>query len=418
MLLLSALLACGPGTVSLRSDSGDTSLVDTEAPPIGDTGKEVIPGSDDTGEPEDTDDSEAVEEATYQAFYDPGVVQTIALELSRGAIQSLRVDPFTYVEGKVTVNGQLFEQVGIRLKGSSSYQDFDGKPAFKVKFNAFVVGQKFAGLERITLNNMVGDPTQSKEMIGYALFTEMGLLVPRVSYARVSLNGELQGLYTNLESMDDHLLDRHYSDGSGDLWEGNDYADFTRHGLSYFELVTGVGDYAALETVQQTLAGAPPAAFLEEADTVIDMESFLDFWAYSIAIGNKDGYPYNVNDYFVYRDVADGRFDFAPWGMDESWDTGMVWSYAGGEVALGCMRDEDCVSALYTHTADALLAYEAMDIESWALGVWELSEPLVEEDLRRPYTIGQVMAERATLLTRINRWPGRVRRQMGIEEPG
>jgi hypothetical protein len=411
-MLLALLFACDPDVIELPEPPEDTGEVAVE------TDTETVPDNEDTSgrDTADTEDTPSDEEteAKYQAFYNPAVVQVIELELSRDAMQDLRRDPFTYVEGGVTINGERFDTVGIRLKGSSSYQDFDGKPAFKIKLNNYVPGQKYAGLERVTLNNMVGDPTQSKEMIGYALWTERGLLVPRVSYARVSLNGELQGLYTNLEAMDDHLLARHYGDGSGDLWEGNDSADFSRRGLSHFELVSGVGDYDALDTVKQTLNGAPADAFLEEADTVIDMDSFLDFWAYSIAIGNEDGYPYNLNDYFVYRDVGDTRFDFAPWGMDESWDTGMVWNAVTGNVAEGCLDDEDCVTALYEHTAEAVLAYEAMDLESWALGVWDLSDPIVEEDLRRPYSTAEVLAARATLLTQITVWPSRVRRQMGL----
>ncbi len=407
------LTACSPRGTPL--DSTD----DTGAP-VEDTDVEHIEGDTswvdtDTDTGEDTGPTEAELEALYAAFYDPAVVQVIELELGDDELRALRRDPFEYVVGNVVINGTRFDTVGIRLKGSSSYQDFDGKPAFKVKFNEYVQGQKFATLERLTLNNMVGDPTQSKEMIGYALWSAAGLAVPRLNYARVSVNGELFGLYTNLESMDDHLLERRYGDGSGDLWEGNDYADFTRRGTQYFELVCGPGDEAALDTVRQTLNGAPADAFLEEADTVLDMDNFLDFWAYSIAIGNRDGYPYNLNDYFVYRQPGDNRFDFSPWGMDESWDTGMQWSYAEGAVAAGCMDDADCVEALYQHTTDALATYESFDVESWALDVWELSAPLLEEDPRRPYTESQVTAARTALLTRIQNWPDRVRGQMGLE---
>lgn len=419
--LLATLVACATGVVSVgpdevvRRDTGE--VVD---PP--DTDIEDVGGDStyvDTDEEEEDTAEEAAEdaanEALYQAFFDPAVVQTIELELGDAELRALRRDPFEYVEGNVIVNGTRLDTVGIRLKGSSSYQDFDGKPAFKVKFNAYVSGQKYATLERLTLNNMVGDATMSKEMIGYALWTSVGMPVPRINYARVSVNGEFFGLYTNLESMDDHLLERRYGNGTGDLWEGNDSADFTRRGVDHFELVTGVGDIDALDTVRQTLAGAPADAFLEEADTVLDMDSFLDFWAYSIAIGNKDGYPYNLNDYFVYREPVDGRFDFSPWGMDESWDTAMVWSSVGGTVAQKCINDEDCVAALREHTSAAVAAYEAFDPEGWALGVWELSAPIAEEDPRRPYTAQQVTAERIALLERVRRWPARVRAQMGIE---
>lgn len=413
-LLLGALVGCGGDRIPLTPDTAE----------IGEDTVEVIEDTyvdtdetDETDEDTDVEDTaqDALDEANYEAFYDPMVVQEVRLELSSDAIRDLDYDPFTYVEGNVVVNGERIESVGVRLKGSSSFQDFSGKPAFKVKFNWMVPGRKFATLERVTLNNMVGDPTQSREMIGYAFWRDQGLWVPRCNYTRVYVNDELFGLYLNLEAMDDHLLERHFNAPEGDLWEGNDSADFTRRGVRHLELVTGVvGDATALDAVSDLIRASGDQTFYEEVDTVIDMDEFLDFWAFSIAIGNRDGYPYNLNDFFVYGDPQDGRFDFAPWGMDETWDTGMTWNYVNGTVASHCISDQDCLEALYAHTDAALAAYEAADLPAWALQVWDVSEVPVGEDPRRPYTVTDVAAYRSLLLTQIQRWPSRVRGQMGL----
>jgi spore coat protein CotH len=352
--------------------------------------------------------------AKYLALFDARVVQQVDITLPAESLAALQADPFTYVPGDVTINGDFVSSVGIRLKGSSSFQTFDGKPAFKIDFDHFEDGQSYAMLERLTLNNMVGDPSQSREMIGYALWRSAGLVVPHTSYARVSVNGELYGLYLNIEAMDDHLLAREYDDPDGDLWEGNDSSDFTTTGVAHFDLQSGDGDTGALEAAQAVLAGSGPDDFLARADTVLDMDNFLDFWAYSIAIGNQDGYPYHLNDYFVYGDPADDRFDFSPWGMDESWDTAMNWSWTVGTIAQQCKLDPDCLAALYQHTVDALAVYEAEDPSAYALGVWDLSESLVDDDPRCPYTPAQVTAARSELYARLQAWPDRVRLQMGL----
>ncbi|MFN7146206.1 MAG: CotH kinase family protein, partial [Myxococcota bacterium] len=328
-------------------------------------------------------------------------------------LQSLRVEPFAYVVGNVVVNGERLDDVGVRLKGSASYQDLTGKPSWKIRFDEYVEDQHFAGLSRVTLNNMVSDPAQSREVLGYALSRSAGLFAPRANFARVSVNGVVFGLYTNLESMDEQLVARHYADAAGDLWEGNDYADLTPDGVTHFELVAGRGDYAALDAAVATLGSAPADTFLEQADTVLDMASFLDLWAYSIAIGNRDGYPYYVNDYFLYRDPADGRLDFSPWGIDESWDTGMVWNATYGAVGNACLADEDCVAALYTRTSDALRAYEAMDYATLAPNLWVLTEPVLAEATRGD-TGQSVLDARTDLLTRLSDWFTRVRLEMGL----
>lgn len=378
---------------------------DTGIPTLGDS------DSDDTGDPASAED-----EAKYAALYDPMVVQQVRIELTAAAMDTLDLDGSLWVEGNVEVNGERLEAVGVRLKGSSTYMDFSGKPAFKIKFDKFVRGQRYATLERLTLNNMANDPTQSKEVLSYGFWNDQGLVAPRASYARVYVNGELFGLYANVESMDEHMLDRRYADAGGDLWEANDSADFTTAGLSFFELVTGTGDTDALEAVRAAVETAPDDEFFERASQVIDMTSFLDYWAWCIVIGNEDGYPYHLNDYYLYADPTDGLFDFSPWGMDEGWDTGMWWNYFWGEGLLGvkCVADPACLAVLQDRTREAVAAYEAADLAARAMDLWDLSDATVEEDFRRAQTASEVQAARTVLYQQILDWPDWVRFQMGL----
>ena len=59
--------------------------------------------------------------------------------------------------------------VGVRLKGGlGSFRPLAGKAAFKVKFNHSVAGQRFLGLKKLTLNNMVQDKSMIHETLAYA----------------------------------------------------------------------------------------------------------------------------------------------------------------------------------------------------------------------------------------------------------
>src|SRR5687768_14575893 len=83
---------------------------------------EVIDGNGD----EDTDTTEPQDDdAIYEAFFDPTVIQTVDVVLSARAIRQLNWGTEGYVQGDVTINGVFFPEVGIRLKGSSTYQDLD-----------------------------------------------------------------------------------------------------------------------------------------------------------------------------------------------------------------------------------------------------------------------------------------------------
>jgi hypothetical protein len=368
---------------------------------------------DDTGVPVDTDDGLA--EAQFQALYDLATVQDFRIELSDAAIQSLDHSPFEYVEGNVEFAGQRFEQVGIRLKGSSTFQDWSGKPAFKIHLDEYVPDVRYAGKERFTLNNMTGDPAMAREVIGYRLWADAGMKVPRANYARVYVNAEFYGLYVNIEAMDERWLNRRYDDDEGDLWEGNDYSDFTMPGVQNFELVCGVGVVDELNEVSRQISQSGPN-FYEDLDDVVDMDSFLDFWAWSIAIGNRDGYPYNQNDFFVYDDPSDGRIDFSPWGMDESFDTATpyYWDYVSGALAVYCLDDEDCVAKLYLAAGEALAFYEGYDVLGLADQVYALSAPVLIDDPRMPWTPLSVDQYREVLTIRLEAQPARIHAAMGI----
>lgn len=407
-MLLLPLMVGFPGCAGPSADSPD----DTEPE---DTGVEVIeddsaPDTEDTGDTDDTDDRDEL--LRYEALYDLAVVQRIDLTLSVEALEALRADPATYVSGAFTCGGEVLENVGIRLRGSPASRDLDAKPSFKVRLNEFEPGQRYGGVERVVLDNMVDDPSQAREVFAYSLWAEAGLFAPRANYAQVWVNGEPFGLYANVEAVDDRFLRHHVPDDGGDLWKGNDSADFTQNGVDHFERVSGEGGEDALDAARRAVwAGGE---FTSDVAGVIDLEQFLDYWAWNIAVGNNDAYPYDLNDFDIYADPADDRFDFTLHGLGRSWDTGLEWDAARGALGYRCVYDEACVALLRDHARTALDLYEAQDRVAAAEVLFALTESAVVDDPRRPSTPGEVIVARSLLSTRLDAWPTHVRIAMAL----
>lgn len=441
LVSLSMLLlpACNTGTITLPSDD-DTGVParDTDAPDTDtDTGEPVetdepddtdIEVIDDTGGDTDTDEDTAPErddDAIYEAFFDPAVIQTVDIELSDAAIRQLNLDGGEYVEGSATINGEVFASVGVRLKGSSTYQDLDCsdgycKAGFKIKLNEYVEDQRLGDLERVTLNNMTSDYTQSKEIIVYQLLREKSQLASRANYARVTLNGREWGLYLNLETADDRWLRRRFEDPTGNFFgTASSYGDFYGPYLDTgWVSKSGDGDKAQIEAVTAVL-DAFAGDFFGELGPVINTDQWLEYWSWCAATGNYDGYPFTINDVLIYADPADSnRFVFAPWGTDETWDevqySGRNWNVVSSRLGYACLADPLCVSALKTQVGLAVTEYESMDVLGIAQAAWDLSEADVQTDPKRPFTPDYVRYYRDYYEGVIPAYGDYVRAQVGL----
>ena len=78
----------------------------------------------------------------------------------------LNTDTYRRATVKITLTGTnryvILRDVGVRQKGSHTRR-FQ-KMSLKIKFDAFVKGQEFLGLKRLTLNAMVQDRSQVHEV--------------------------------------------------------------------------------------------------------------------------------------------------------------------------------------------------------------------------------------------------------------
>ncbi len=127
-----------------------------------------------------------------------------------------------YISADVTINGQTVENVGIRPKGNSSLAQLvnseSDRYSFKIKFDEYVKGQTWEGLDKLVLNNMTSDSSYMKEYLSYDIMSYIGVNAPLFSFADIMVNGEKCGFYLAIEDIDSGYLNRVY-DGEGELYK-------------------------------------------------------------------------------------------------------------------------------------------------------------------------------------------------------
>ena len=127
-----------------------------------------------------------------------------------------------YINVDVNIDGELFENVGIRPKGNSSLQTAESsdsdKYSFKIKFDKYDKEQTCYGLDKLVLNNIISDNTYMKDYLSFDMMKFMGVNSALYNYSYVTVNGEYWGLYISLEGYDKSFLNRTYGDDSGFLY--------------------------------------------------------------------------------------------------------------------------------------------------------------------------------------------------------
>ncbi len=223
--------------------------------------------------------------------------------------------PYTYFKGDVSINGHLLKSVGIRKKGFFGSMD-QQRPSLKVKFNEYEDNGTVGGVDRLTLNNNKQDQSLASQRMAYDLFRKAGLVAPRTSLARVTVNGEYFGIYSNVESVKRDFLQRNFGSSDGDLFEGTVPADFAEGQIERFEIKQGKNrkDIEALATLLAN--DEDDEKLLKQLEEQIDIDLFLKYWALESLIGFWDGYAGNQNNYFLYQDPESGKFHMIPWGAD------------------------------------------------------------------------------------------------------
>jgi spore coat protein CotH len=233
----------------------------------------------------------------------------------RMAFSGQSEDPFTYFKGNVTIDGRKIEGVGIRKKGFIGSLD-EHWPSLKVKFDEYIDQSPVPGIDVLTLNNNKQDPSLVSQFLTYHVFNAAGVHAPRCNFARVSVNGEYLGIYSNVESIGKPFLGRRFGNNTGNLYEGT-LADFYPSAIERLEAKTNEKrhDRSKAKRLAELLADKN-GLDLAEAEKLVDIDNFLRFWAVESLIGFWDGYSNNQNNYWVYESQDNGKFYFMPWGAD------------------------------------------------------------------------------------------------------
>ncbi|MEM6769625.1 MAG: CotH kinase family protein, partial [Bacteroidota bacterium] len=266
-----------------------------------------------------------------QGLYDLTTIQTIEITFSQSNWDQLLDNAYAttgdYILAQsVAINGVVFDSIGVKYKGNSTYNANQVKNPFHIELDTYK-DHEYDGFTDLKLSNVAKDPSFLREVLSYQILRQY-MDAPLSNYANVWVNGQLMGLYSNSESISRKFVEEHYGskdntrvkcsppDGAGpqasDLpnlaYLGQDSAAY----YAAYEMKSD-GGWQELIDLCDTLANAP-----DELGRILDIDRVLWMLAFNNVLVNLDSYTGRfAQNYYLYRDDYQ-RFLATVWDLNES----------------------------------------------------------------------------------------------------
>ncbi|MBT3979711.1 MAG: hypothetical protein HOE90_00075 [Bacteriovoracaceae bacterium] len=290
-------------------------------------------------------------DGTAEFVYSHESIQNIQIVMSDANMSKLPTMPDQGVDdlpADIYINGEIYSNVGLKLKGHGSFRDIDQKASFKIDLHEFNRDQTLNGMERFNLNSMIQDQAKVSDNIGYHVFQDQGLISPRQGYTCVSVNGVDYGLYSIVEALDEEFVEAQFNDPTGVLYEGSGL-DLNQRGVQNFELQEGDDpDRIYLSSLVDELEKTSTESYWGFIEKNFYADELMMSFALLTYLGNRDSYLTWHNNYFLYYEPSTAKWTFIPWGMDQLFDETLLLNDPLSErpdpgiLFINCLDSDEC----------------------------------------------------------------------------
>lgn len=270
-------------------------------------------------------------------LYEKETIRTLDLQFQQANYWTLMTQNYnsqTDIPATLTVDGEVYDSVGVRFKGQTSYSMLpqgSQKKSFNITMDHAIDGQELMGYGTLNLNNAFQDASFLREVVYLDLIRDH-VPAAKANFVHLNINGASWGIYPNVQQLNNEFVKQWFFSNSGTLWRadrpagsgggpgGGGWGDGTAalndlgsDTMAYQEHYTlkrteRVDPWDDLVRVCQKLEQTPLAALEDSLNNHLDVDRTLWFLASEIAFGDDDGYVYKGKmDYYLYFDAETGH---------------------------------------------------------------------------------------------------------------
>ncbi|MBL7802281.1 MAG: CotH kinase family protein [Saprospiraceae bacterium] len=273
-------------------------------------------------------------------LYDESIIRTINLDFSQSNYWTLLTQNYashTDIPATMTVDGVVYDSVGVRFKGQTSYQMVQNsqKKSFNISLDYGVDYDKLMGYKTLNLNNCFLDPSFLREFF-YLHQIRNHIPAAKASFVKLYLNNQYWGIYPSVQQLNGDFYEEWFLSNNGTNWRadrpngttggpggpggGGGWGDGTA-ALNYLGADTALyKQYYTLKSTDkanpwddlvvtcEVLENTPLDQLESTLADYMDLDRTLWFLACEIAFTDDDSYVYKGKmDYYVYWEPETGR---------------------------------------------------------------------------------------------------------------
>ncbi|TXK19886.1 CotH kinase family protein [Homoserinibacter sp. GY 40078] len=264
------------------------------------------------------------------SLWDTSTVHEIHIDAADGVLEQL-IDTYLETGEKewaavtVTIDGTVFEDVGIKLKGNSSLRQVSADTDLAdvpwiLRLDKLIDGQSYQGETELVVRGNSSE-TSLNEAVALGLLRASGLAAENATAVRFSVGDGEAALRLVIENPTEEWADEEF-ESTGQLYKAESGGDEEYHGddpeayADSWDQEGGDDDLASLIDFLEFIGESDDATFAAELDEHLDVEAFARYLAFQDLVENTDDIDGPGNNWYLFVDDSTGIATVVNWDLN------------------------------------------------------------------------------------------------------
>ncbi|OMF35970.1 spore coat protein CotH [Paenibacillus sp. FSL H8-0548] len=242
-------------------------------------------------------------------------------------LRTISIDSADFEELQQNAWGREFKSAELELDGQTFQAKFGLRGGHTRNYSKKSYEVRIEGGKTLHWNAEYDDPSMMRNALSFYFFNKIGVPSPETDHFWLVINGVPQGVYLEIEAVDQLFFKKRDIGYLSLLYAVNDNADFSLTDpvskdkksslFDGYELMKGkTGTKSRLASFVRNLNRTSGKNLAVHTARRLDISQYLLWLAGAVLTGNYDGFDQN---YALYEHSTSGKYRIIPWDYEGTW---------------------------------------------------------------------------------------------------